>query len=250
MSPNQNTIYLITGANRGIGRGLASAYLKRPSHTVIAAVRDPQHSTSLSLASLPTHSSSTLIVVKIDSLVETDPQTAISTLTSPPHSLTHIDTVIANAGVLTANRVQDISAAEYLLHQSVNVVGPMLLFQAAWPLLEKAETPKFVVVSSTLGSVAIGPTTGVPSGSYGASKAALNYLVRKLHFEHERLVALPICPGMTQTDMGDAVAKVLGREKANVELDDSIKGVVEEIDNANRTKAGRFASYNHADVMW
>jgi norsolorinic acid ketoreductase len=132
-------------------------------------------------------------VLKLDSLSETDPKDVVAIL--PGYSISHIDVVIANAGVMKCNRITEISAAEYREHQNVNVIGPLLLFQATWKLLQKASNPKFVVISSTLGSVGIGPTKNVPSGSYGASKASVNYLMRKLHFEHPELIALPICPG-------------------------------------------------------
>ncbi|KAF2808793.1 NAD(P)-binding protein [Mytilinidion resinicola] len=243
-----NTIYLISGANRGIGRGLTAAYLSRDNTTIIAAVRDLSHATSQSLASLPKGKDSTLIVVKIDSLSHSDPAAAIATL--PAHSIPHIDVLIANAGVLEVNRVTDITVAEYRYHQDVNTIGPLLLLQAAWELLQKAPRPKFVVVASQLGSVAVGPKAALASGSYGASKASINYLLRKLHFENPGLIALPICPGMTQTDMGAHVATAMGREKATVTLEDSVKGVVQEIDNATRTADGRFASYQHVDLPW
>jgi norsolorinic acid ketoreductase len=35
------TTVLISGANRGLGRGLVERYLARDDHTVVAAVRDP-----------------------------------------------------------------------------------------------------------------------------------------------------------------------------------------------------------------
>jgi len=35
------TTVLISGANRGLGKGLVERYLARDDHTVVAAVRDP-----------------------------------------------------------------------------------------------------------------------------------------------------------------------------------------------------------------
>jgi NAD(P)-dependent dehydrogenase (short-subunit alcohol dehydrogenase family) len=55
------TVVLITGANRGIGKGLLELYLLKPNHLVIAANRDPEHPTSKALA----------LVVKIDATVRT-----------------------------------------------------------------------------------------------------------------------------------------------------------------------------------
>jgi norsolorinic acid ketoreductase len=34
-----------------------------------------------------------------------------------------------------------------------------------------------------------------PNAAYGTSKAALNYLTRKMHYEHENLIVFPIDPG-------------------------------------------------------
>jgi norsolorinic acid ketoreductase len=36
---------------------------------------------------------------------------------------------------------------------------------------------------------------GTPALSYGASKAAANYFVRKVHFEHKEIATLAIHPG-------------------------------------------------------
>lgn len=68
MTPN---VVLITGANRGIGKGLLELYLLKPNHFVIAANRDPEHPTSKALAELPTADGTSLLVVKIDATVRT-----------------------------------------------------------------------------------------------------------------------------------------------------------------------------------
>jgi NAD(P)-dependent dehydrogenase (short-subunit alcohol dehydrogenase family) len=69
----------------------------------------------------------------------------------------------------------------------VNVIGTLTLFQASYPLLKAStSTPKFVYISSGGGSITMGPQFPAVL-AYGASKAAANYLVRKLHFEHEDL---------------------------------------------------------------
>jgi Dehydrogenases with different specificities (related to short-chain alcohol dehydrogenases) len=67
------TIVLITGANRGIGKGILELYLQKPNHTVIAANRDPSHPTSAALADLSKAKGTTLEVIKLDVLSPTDP---------------------------------------------------------------------------------------------------------------------------------------------------------------------------------
>jgi norsolorinic acid ketoreductase len=109
--------------------------------------------------------------------------------------ITHIDTIIANAGAGETFQ-STISTPLSELRQSfeVNTLGPIKLFQAACPLLKRSANPKFIFISSSLGS--IGAMEGnVPSLAYGVSKAAANYFVRKVHFEHEEVTAVAVHPG-------------------------------------------------------
>ena len=77
----------------------------------------------------------------------------------------------------------------------VSTVGPLILFQAAWPLLQLSETPKFIVISTIVASIADMNDIQFPATANGASKAAINYIVRKLHFENPSLIGMPMHPG-------------------------------------------------------
>ena len=206
---SEKTTYLITGANRGIGLGLLEAYLLRPNHTIIATVRDPTTS-SAALTSLPTAAGTTLIILKIDSQSPTDPLNAISTLQTT-HNITTIDVVIANAG-LGATWVPVLQTTPELIRElhEVNTIGPLLLFQATWPLLQKSKNPKFIFMSTGLASFVLAEHLKAPSAAYGASKAAGAYLARKIHFEHENLTTVILYPGWVKTDLGYSLAKAIG----------------------------------------
>jgi NAD(P)-dependent dehydrogenase (short-subunit alcohol dehydrogenase family) len=66
------------------------------------------------------------------------------------------------------------------------VVGTFILFQACHPLLvASTSSPKFAMIGSSVGSIEVGAALPMRFMSYGTSKAAENYLARKLHFEHE-----------------------------------------------------------------
>lgn len=192
------TIYLITGANRGLGQGLASHYLSLPNNTVIAAVRDPNHTTAQSLSNLPKGPSSKLIIVKIDSSSGTDPAAAVKVLESK-HHITYIDVIIANAGICKSESfgpVKSIKTEGLRDHVEVNGIGPLVLFQAFLHLLEESRHPgTFVVIGSPLGSIGGMELRPMPTFTYGASKAIAHYLVRKIHFEHENLIAYALDPG-------------------------------------------------------
>ena len=72
-------VIVITGANRGIGKGLLSTYIARPNTTVVAAVRDVAKSTK-DLSSVTIGKDSKLIVVKVDSTVDSDSAAAVKEL--------------------------------------------------------------------------------------------------------------------------------------------------------------------------
>ncbi|KAH7115004.1 putative aflatoxin biosynthesis ketoreductase nor-1 [Dendryphion nanum] len=247
---SESTITLITGPNRGLGRGLLTAFLARENNTVIAAVRDPSAPLSKELSSIPTGSGSKLITVKIDSAVEGDAKAAVESLTSS--GITHLDTVIANAGTGTEiGPVLSATAAAVRDTMETNVIGVLGLFQATEPLLHKSSKPKFFTLSSNLGSLGIMEYAPGPWFTYGITKAALNYLTRKIHFENEWLVSVALSPGWVQTDMGALAAKAVGMEAAPLTVEQSVPGLVSVIDGATRdTTSGTFTSHDGQPVPW
>lgn len=149
-----STIVLVSGANRGIGKGFVELYLLRPNTIVIAANRDPASASSKALANLPKATGSRLIVVKVDASSETDAFEAIKTLAS--QDIDHIDIVIANAGVSYVwPKVSDLKIADLQGHLTPNVFGVVWLYQATLPLLLKSKNPKFVNMGSTAGCIEV-----------------------------------------------------------------------------------------------
>lgn len=225
-------IYLITGANRGIGRGFTQQLLQKPSTTVIAAVRDPAHPTSKALADLPKGTDSQLIVVKLDSTVETDAAAAVAELRE--RGISSLDVVIANAGIgQGGTSVRSTSVANTQKHFNVNAIGPLTLFQATADLLQASKTgsPKFVAVSTVIGSIGsqeILANFPKVSSPYGASKAALNWFVRLLSFEEPWLTSFVFHPGLVETDLtsgGSMNLKALGAISVDTSVGDMLKAI-------------------------
>ncbi|GKT56077.1 aflatoxin biosynthesis ketoreductase Nor-1 [Colletotrichum tofieldiae] len=222
--------YLITGANRGIGRGFVQRILQKPSTTVIAAVRDPSHPTSKALADLPKGPDTKLIVIKLDSAVETDAAAAVGQLRE--QGITSLDLVIANAGIAQGGTsVRNTSIANTQKHFNINAIGPLALFQATADLLKASKTgsPKFVAVSTIVGSIGSQEIlTNFPgtSSPYGASKAALNWFIRLLSFEEPWLTSWVFHPGLVETDLtsgGGMDLKALGAISVEASVADMIK---------------------------
>ncbi|KAI1777370.1 NAD(P)-binding protein [Hypoxylon cercidicola] len=234
------TTVLITGANRGIGKGLLQLYLARPNHTIIAANRDPDHPSSRALAELPKAEGTSLILVKIDAAVHTDPSDAVKSLKS--QGIDHIDIAIANAGIrLSGPMVRDVDADEIQKHVVVNVYGLIWLFQAFRPLLMEAKAPTWV----TIGSSAAFLTNMIPihNAAYGPTKLMGHWYTKAMHIEEPWLTAFPIHPGWVQTN--------LGGQEAPVTVEESSAGMIKVIDAANRqSHSGKLWSYTDDEMSW
>jgi norsolorinic acid ketoreductase len=182
----------------GIGRGLLSKYLARENHTVIAAVRDPSNSTSKSLSSLPVGKGSALITVPLDASSETSITNAIHTLKTQ-YSITSLSVVVANAGMVEFyGTVLQTPVQGARDHYNTNVIGALALFQEVYPLLQSSPEgvlPKFVTITSTVGSIGAMEDWSMKATAYGSSKASLNWLTKNIHIENPGLIAFPIHPG-------------------------------------------------------
>lgn len=170
-------------------------YLPRPNTTVIAAVRDASSEQAKQLHTLSRGGGSHLIIVSLDANSAASAAQAASEI-QIHHHINHIDIVIANAGISNSwGPVLEVDESDMYPHFEVNAMGPLRLFQAMAPLLQKARRPKFIYISTQLASIGgIGQTSSM-TVAYGVSKAAGNYLVRKIHAENEHLIALSLDPG-------------------------------------------------------
>lgn len=170
-------------------------YLAQPDTTIIGSVRDISFEKANDLSALPKGHGSNLIVVPLNIDSPSSAAEAASEIRTQ-HHIKHIDVVIANAGICNHwGPVHEMADSDVLSHFEVNTLGPLRLFRAMAPLLQKASTPKFAYISTLLASVR--EIEQIPSltAAYGMSKVAGNYLVKKIDAENKHLIALPIDPG-------------------------------------------------------
>ena len=163
---------------------------------MVAGVRDPSNETSESLSSIAVGKGSKLIIVKLDSLSETDAKSAVQVLKTE-HGIDHLDTVIANSGIANYyGTALETPIAEVRDHINVNTIGTLVLFQATWPLLQVSHNPKFILVSTGIASMGYMKHVPMAITAYGSSKAAANFIVLKIHYEHPQLTVFPLHPGL------------------------------------------------------
>lgn len=162
-----------------------------------------------------------------------------------------LDVVIANAGMSDCfTSPLETPPEEMIKHFDVNTNGPLVLFQATYELLRASPSPKFVPVTSGFASITIGPDLPMNVLAYGTSKAALNWMTRKLHHSYSDLIVFPISPGGVDTDMAkDSLAKDPGMKQIMekfplISANESARGILGQVDVATReTHGGQFVDY-------
>ena len=199
---------LITGASRGLGFELVRQYAEaRTDNLVFAAVRNPSSQQSKAVVAFAAqHSNVRVLALDVASSDSIKASVAEVRKASP-----HLDLLVNNAGETSGKdgcSALTVTAAEFDAIFHTNATGTLLVTQAYVPLLRGSTVEggaKVVNVSSALGSSKYATLFG-PTISYGASKAAINYLTVVLAHEISDVTFLAIHPGLVQTDMAGSNA--------------------------------------------
>ncbi|KAI4911465.1 hypothetical protein J4E85_011134 [Alternaria conjuncta] len=234
-----NTVYVVTGANRGLGLDFVQSLLTRPQHTVVATVRSEQakHVLEDEIKSISKGTGSKLEVTQYDFSTAIDPKEVES----------------------NESTAKDLRAAF-----ETNTIAPLLVFQGLKQYLLRANSiPKLIWVTSSVESIAdMGPFGG---GAYGPSRAAQNWLARSIHLEYNgtkgntRLIVIPLHPGWVQTRAGQFVVdqwqsalKAINYEMESppTTLEESVCGMIKVIDNATAEHSGQVLTYEGKMLPW
>lgn len=226
---------VITGANRGIGLGLAARYLSR-GETVFAGARVV--SEARALRELGAGGKGTLVVVGCDVSSDAGVEALIDAVAGDT-----VDVLINNAGVMGEHQgVAEVDLGDVAKTMEVNALGALRVTRALIGAIKRGREKKIVHVSSGMGS--IGDNTSGGWYGYRMSKAALNMASRCLAIElkPEGVVSVVINPGWVQTDMGGRAARVT--------VEESCEKIVNVIDALTLDDSGEFLDYKGGRWVW
>jgi NAD(P)-dependent dehydrogenase (short-subunit alcohol dehydrogenase family) len=223
---------LITGANRGLGLGLARAYLE-DGWQVIAAVRQ-------SSAELEALQNGRLDMRRLDLCNDEELAALAGSLGDRP-----IDVLINNAGRQAEPRRQalgDFDRGAWRAVFDINLFTPMRLSELVLDHLERSGRGRIVMISSDLGSMALNTFGGFYA--YRASKAALNSIARSqaIDLAARGIIAVALSPGWVLTDMGGP--------DAPLEVETSARGIQKVIDGLSAEDSGKFLSWDGRELPW
>ena len=176
---------LVTGASRGIGRGIVE-HLAARGWDVIAGVRSQQDADAVTKLDPQRVSSVILDVTSADDIAALEQ--------SLPEQL---DAVVNNAGIAVGGAMETLSPDEWRKQLEINVIGALAVTQAALPRLRKSRG-RIVFISSVNGRLSM-PLVG----AYAASKFALEAAADALRMELKpwKIRVVVVEPAQTDTDM-------------------------------------------------
>ena len=223
--------WVITGANRGLGLEFVKQLLAS-GHQIIAGVRQ--------IDSMPIrHEDLTVFALDVssgDSVNQFAEQ--VKTITN------QIDVLVNNAGRMDGRwqSLDEVDPELSLEVLNVNTIGPLRVSQSLWPLLQGPALTKVANISSLMGSIE--DCMSGRSYAYRTSKTGLNMISKVLAVEGQKdnITVTAYHPGWAKTDMGG--------ERAPVPVSDSVRGLIELINNQETEKTGRFFEYTGEELPW
>ncbi|SDT23565.1 SDR family NAD(P)-dependent oxidoreductase [Microlunatus soli] len=228
-------VALVTGGNSGIGLAIARRFIHEGALTYITGRR--QDALDTAVAEL----GGMAIGIRGDVSRLDDLDQLFSKINNDGHRL---DVLVANAGLGTVGRIEDITPEDFDLTFDVNVRGTVFTVQKALPLL--SEDARIIVVSST--STSRGVTFGF--GAYSASKAALRQFARTWASELAPKIRVNVLtPGPTGTPGLDGVAGAIGGTASTAEMFTSAVPLQRVGDPAEIANGALFLASNESSFM-
>jgi NAD(P)-dependent dehydrogenase (short-subunit alcohol dehydrogenase family) len=210
---------IVTGAGRGIGFSLVEELANRPNTIIFASVRTVPLKTDEQLAILAAKYPGVVVPIKLTSGGEADNQAAAQLIKD---NIGKVDVIIACAGksslslspflasvlspslliystaLIPGSSTGNMTIAGAKLSQvrsdfETNTIGPIVLFQAFESLLAASDAaggPKFIIISSVLAQIT--EASDYSYDAYGISKAAVNFVAKKLSQEVPILISFPM----------------------------------------------------------
>jgi NAD(P)-dependent dehydrogenase (short-subunit alcohol dehydrogenase family) len=183
------SVVLITGANRGLGRALVHTALAAGAGRIYAGARDPQQ-----LAAIVKTAPDRIIPLALD---VTDP----ASLEAAAARAADTSVLINNAGVLASYNVLTTTREQLAEDFAINAFGMLAVTKALLPALERAAAGGEAALANVLSVVSLASMPAL--GGYSAAKAAAYSITQALRGElaAKRIAVHAVFPGPIDTDM-------------------------------------------------
>jgi meso-butanediol dehydrogenase/(S,S)-butanediol dehydrogenase/diacetyl reductase len=212
---------IVTGASRGIGRGIALRLAEDGFDVVVNDIAPQREAIDAVVAEIHSQGKRAHGVTADVS----DVQQVDSLVAEAVKTFGRLNVMVANAGILDTTSLLEMTPERWDRVMSVNVRGVLLCYQsAAKQLIKQGEGGKLIAACSISG---YRPSGKCPS--YCTSKWAVRGLTQTAALElgEYGITVNAYCPGSVKTDMSTTFAERLKKDKAKIDQDTSGKSVDE-----------------------
>lgn len=181
---------IVTGAARGIGKGIALALARNGAHIVLHYHKSEQKVAAVSdeLAALGVR----VAPVKADLREESAAQ---AVMTAALEAFGNVDILVNSAGVFSSKPALDIALADWQRVHMINLHSPFMLCQSVAPIMQEQGSGVILNIASGGG---LSPHPAYATGAhYASAKAGLIMLTKRLAHEWAPEIRVNcITPGM------------------------------------------------------
>jgi meso-butanediol dehydrogenase/(S,S)-butanediol dehydrogenase/diacetyl reductase len=215
----ENSVVVITGASRGIGRGIALRFAEEGAAVAVCANEHRVHDVADEIAGMGRKALAREVDV-------TDKDAVDRLYAGVLEEFGKIDVSIQNAGVITIARIQEMTEAEWDRIMAVNTKGVFLCCQAAAKIM--IEQGHGCLINTASGQAREG---FIYTPHYAASKMGVVGITQSLAKElaPHGITVNAICPGIIDTDMwaynDKAWGALLGSYKPGELMQEWIDGI-------------------------
>lgn len=188
----EGKIALVTGGGRGIGEGIAIALAKAGADVAVADV-SLQIATETAEKVVKLGRKSMAVQVNV-----ADSTSVVNLFEEVERQFGRVDIAVNNAGIVSLNSIEELTADEWDRVMAVNAKGVFLCTKAAVNIMRKRKFGRIVNTASIAGKV------GFPGLShYSASKFAVIGFTNAVAKEvaQEGITVNALCPGIVGTGM-------------------------------------------------
>ncbi len=189
-------VALVTGANTGIGQGIALA-LAEAGADIAAAGRSPADETIGKVRAIGRRGDN--FAADLSSVGAVQPL-----VDAVLAAFGRIDILVNNAGINIRGPIDEVTFEQFQQVQDINVNGPWLCSRAVVPHMKQSKQGRIINLASTLGLVGLANRT-----PYASSKGAVVQFTKALGLELApwNITVNAICPGPFLTPMNEPIAE-------------------------------------------
>jgi len=212
-------VVVITGASRGIGRGIALRFAEEGASLVLSADEEKVHDVAAEIESQGGKVLSVVCDVTEKAAVEALYQRAIQTYGT-------VDVSVQNAGVITIAPISRLSEEEWDRVMAVNTKGVFLCCQAVAPIMMEKRSGRLINTASGQARQGF-----IYTPHYAASKMGVMGITQSLAKELASygITVNAFCPGIIDTDMWSYNDREWGKLLGNYEPGELMQKWVDDI---------------------